>query len=45
MNSRRKIAAIVGGLYLLTFVTSIPALVLKRSFLSIWSSEQHRYCG
>lgn len=33
MNSRRKIAAIVGGLYLLTFVTSIPALALKRSFL------------
>lgn len=33
MSSTRAIAAAGGALYLLTFVTSIPALALKQSFL------------
>ncbi len=33
MHSPRKLAAITGALYLLTFATSIPALALKRAYL------------
>lgn len=33
MTSHRTLATVVGGLYLLTFATSIPALALKRAFL------------
>lgn len=33
MPAHRKLALVIGGFYLVTFVTSIPALILKRSFL------------
>jgi hypothetical protein len=33
-TNHRRLAAIVGALYLVTFVTSIPALVLKTPFLA-----------
>lgn len=33
MSQHRRLAAITGALYLLTFLTSIPALVLKRNYL------------
>lgn len=33
MTVHRKLAVVIGALYLLTFATSIPALLLKRSFL------------
>ncbi|PZQ88251.1 MAG: DUF4386 domain-containing protein [Leifsonia xyli] len=33
MTNDRRLAALTGGLYLLTFATSIPALPLKRAFL------------
>lgn len=33
MSTHRTLAVITGGLYLLTFATSIPALALKHSFL------------
>jgi hypothetical protein len=33
MTAHRKLAAVIGALYLLTFATSIPALALKQSFL------------
>lgn len=33
MIESRKLALVTGGLYLLTFATSIPALALKQSFL------------
>lgn len=39
MTAHRRLAIIVGALYLLTFATSIPALALKRSFLQGSGSE------
>lgn len=33
MNSQRKVATLTGVLYLVTFVTSIPALAMKEPFL------------
>lgn len=33
MLSNRTLAAVAGALYLLTFVTSFPALALKESYL------------